>query len=71
MHRLGVAPEETVMIGDRLDTDIVAGHRAGMLTLLVLTGVSTRDDVPHAEILPDLVFSDLPAVLELLTVEHA
>ncbi|MDP8971741.1 MAG: HAD-IIA family hydrolase [Actinomycetota bacterium] len=57
---------EAVMIGDRLDTDILAGKRAGILTALVLTGVSTRDDLADSEILPDLVFSDLPAMLEAL-----
>jgi 4-nitrophenyl phosphatase len=57
---------ETVMIGDRLDTDILAGNRAGTLTALVLTGVSTREDLAESEVLPDLVFSDLPAMLEAL-----
>ncbi len=59
LHRMGVAAGEAVMIGDRLDTDIVAGHRAGMLTVLVLTGVSTREELVHAPIRPDLVVSDL------------
>ena len=67
---MGVAPEEAVMVGDRLDTDIIAGHRAGMLTLLVLTGVSTREEIAHAPSLPDLVFTDLNAVLEALTVDE-
>ncbi len=35
--------ESTVMIGDRMDTDIVAGMEAGMQTILVLTGISTRE----------------------------
>jgi 4-nitrophenyl phosphatase len=69
LERIGVAPEEGVMIGDRLDTDIVAGHRAGMLTVLVLTGVSTRDEVPTAEVLPDLVVTDLTALLDALVAE--
>jgi NagD protein len=54
------------MVGDRLDTDIAAGHNAGMLTVMVLTGVSTREEIPSAEIKPDLVFTDLPAVLNAL-----
>ncbi len=64
LHRLGVPPAEAIMIGDRLDTDIVAGHRAGMATVLVLTGVSTRDEVPQAPVLPDLVVTDLTALLD-------
>jgi len=71
LHRLGVKPDEAVMVGDRLDTDILAGHRAGMLTLLVLTGVSTREEVATAEALPDLVFTDLNAVLEALNVDQS
>jgi 4-nitrophenyl phosphatase len=60
---LGVAPAEAVMVGDRLDTDISAGHRAGLTTVLVLTGVAQREDLAGAEILPDYVFADLPALL--------
>lgn len=69
LERLGVDPEDSVMIGDRLDTDIVAGARAGMLTVLVLTGVSTRDEIAHSPVLPDLVFTDLNAVLEAMVVD--
>jgi 4-nitrophenyl phosphatase len=63
---MGLEPSDCVMIGDRLDTDIVAGARAGTLTALVLTGVSTRDEIATAEALPDLVFSDLTALLAVL-----
>ncbi len=66
IEQLGVRPEEAVMVGDRLDTDIVSGHRAGLKTALVLTGVSQRPDLAHAEILPDYVFADLPALTQAL-----
>jgi 4-nitrophenyl phosphatase len=69
MTRMGTPPEETVMLGDRLDTDILAGERAGMLTVLVLTGVSTREDLSSAEALPDVVVSDLPSLVEAITAE--
>ncbi len=69
MTRMGTTPAETVMIGDRLDTDILAGERAGMPTVLVLTGVSTRNDLVSAEALPDVVVSDLPSLVEALTGE--
>jgi 4-nitrophenyl phosphatase len=68
LDRLGVEPSAAVMIGDRLDTDIIAGARAGMLSVLVLTGVSTREEIASAEVLPDLVFTDLNALLEALVV---
>lgn len=51
------------MIGDRLETDILAAHRAGLTTALVLTGVTTRSDLAGSEIVPDYVFTDLPAML--------
>jgi 4-nitrophenyl phosphatase len=69
MTRMGVQPEETVILGDRLDTDILAGERAGMPTVLVLTGVSTREDLASAEALPDVVVSDLPSLVEAITAE--
>jgi ribonucleotide monophosphatase NagD (HAD superfamily) len=69
LTRIGAPPEETVMLGDRLDTDILAGERAGMLTVLVLTGVSTREDLSSAEALPDVVVSDLPSLVEAITAE--
>ena len=69
MERMGTRPAETVMIGDRLDTDILAGHRAGMPTVLVLTGVSTREDLATAEALPDVIVSDLCSLVEALTAD--
>jgi 4-nitrophenyl phosphatase len=69
MVRMGAQPAETVMLGDRLDTDILAGERAGMSTVLVLTGVSTREDLSSAEALPDVVVSDLPSLVEAITAE--
>jgi 4-nitrophenyl phosphatase len=64
-----VGRQTCVMVGDRLDTDIAAGHRSGMLTVMVLTGVSTRDDIVSAPVKPDLVFTDLPAILETIVNE--
>jgi 4-nitrophenyl phosphatase len=64
---MNLDPTDCVMIGDRLDTDILAGARAGMLTALVLTGVSTRADISTADVLPDLVFTDLTALLAAFT----
>ena len=69
MEQMGTTPDETVMLGDRLDTDILAGDRAGMPTVLVLTGVSTREDLATAEALPDVIVSDLTSLVEALTGE--
>ncbi len=45
LNYLNVHSEETLMVGDRMDTDIVAGVESGMDTVLVLTGVTHREDV--------------------------
>ena len=52
---LGVHSEETVMIGDRMDTDIVAGINAGMRTILVLTGVTKEADIANFPYQPTMV----------------
>jgi HAD superfamily hydrolase (TIGR01450 family) len=66
MRQLGVAPADTLMIGDGLDLDIVAGHAAGVSTALVLTGLTTAEQAREAtgERKPDLVFPDLCALLD-------
>jgi NagD protein len=45
LNYLGVHSENTVMVGDRMDTDMVAGVESGMETILVLSGVTGREDV--------------------------
>jgi NagD protein len=44
LNAIDAHSETTAMIGDRMDTDIVSGLEAGMETILVLTGLTTRDD---------------------------
>ncbi|MBN1287178.1 MAG: HAD family hydrolase [Anaerolineae bacterium] len=62
LKHLGVSAGEAVMIGDRLETDILGGKRAGMYTVLVCTGIHTRGDIEAMGIKPDRVFDDLPAL---------
>ena len=50
---------KTVMIGDRLDTDIAFGKHGGISTLLVLTGVTRKDQLATSEIVPDFVATSL------------
>lgn len=69
MARLGVVPHETVMIGDGLQTDILAGVRASVATILVLTGVATIADAAHATNPPDVVTSSIDIVRQAL-IEH-
>lgn len=63
LARLGTTPDRTLMIGDRLETDVLGGWRAGMDTCLVLTGVTSREDLEGFEPRPDYVVQSL---LELL-----
>jgi len=64
---LDVPAEDCVMIGDRMDTDIVGGLEAGMRTCLVLSGVSTRDSVARFPYRPTFVYDSVadidPAVI--------
>ncbi|MHB0912895.1 MAG: HAD-IIA family hydrolase [Armatimonadota bacterium] len=68
MHLAGTGPEETVMIGDRIDTDILVGKRVGAITVLVLTGVHTEADLAKfsAEMQPDLVVQHLGEMCDRL-----
>jgi 4-nitrophenyl phosphatase len=59
LARLGTQPERTVALGDRLETDVLGGSRAGLRTILVLTGVTSRSDLVGAAVQPDWVFEDL------------
>jgi len=59
MDRLGLAPEQCLIVGDRLETDIEMGNRAGMTTVLVLTGVTDRRTVAASSIQPDHVIDSV------------
>jgi len=48
LHRANARPEQAVMIGDRLDTDILCGNRLGVPTILVLTGVTSESKIADA-----------------------
>lgn len=63
LNYLGVHSEETVMIGDRMDTDIIAGVESGLETILVLTGVTTRDQVARFPYQPSLIVKSLDDIV--------
>jgi arabinose operon protein AraL len=59
---LGTEPTESVVVGDRLETDIAMGRRAGLGTILVLSGVTAPDDPRIAGVGPDHV---VPSIADL------
>lgn len=63
---LGGTPLDTVMVGDRLETDIKGGHEAGLRTVLLLSGISNMDDVNNSDVRPDWILEDLAAFTEFL-----
>ena len=60
---LGVTAADCVIVGDRLDTDIVMGKQLGLATVLVLSGVTRPGDPRIAELRPDLVLPSVHALL--------
>ena len=67
MQRAGASPAETAMIGDGLRTDMLAGERAGVTKVLLLTGVAKREEIAASATQPDHVFDDLPALQQALS----
>lgn len=63
MERMGTTPVDTLAVGDRLETDIAGGQAVGCLTALVLSGVSTLAQAQVWTPPPDLISSDLTALL--------
>lgn len=63
---LDSSAENTIAIGDRLDTDILGAVRTGMRSLMVLTGASTREDIAQIDYAPTWIMDDLRLVTEAL-----
>jgi HAD superfamily hydrolase (TIGR01450 family) len=61
---LGVTAPECVMVGDRLETDIVMGKRCGLATVLVLSGITRAEDPRIAEVGPDAVIGSVRELIE-------
>ncbi|MEY4768180.1 MAG: hypothetical protein RL637_819 [Pseudomonadota bacterium] len=66
MSLLDVAAEHTVAIGDRMNTDILGAVNAGIRSLLVLTGVSTLEELKTLDYQPTWIMTDIREVTEVL-----
>jgi NagD protein len=62
LRQLGARSETSAMIGDRMDTDIVAGTETGMRTILVLTGVTQREQVDRFPYRPTLIMDSVAEI---------
>ena len=69
LERCGTAPERTLVIGDRVDSDIVGAHAAGLCAALVLTGVTDDAQLGSLADEPDVVLHELADVLGDASVE--
>ena len=66
MNRIQAHSETTAMIGDRMDTDIVAGMEAGLLTVLVLSGVTSEPEIEVYPYRPDQVYGSVADLVPLI-----
>lgn len=62
----GVSKEETIIIGDRLYTDIASGNNSGVDTVCVLTGEATEEDIKTSEFKPTFVLNSVRDMIEYL-----
>jgi NagD protein len=62
LHQLQEHSENAVMIGDRMDTDVIAGIESGLETILVLTGVTRREDVERFPYRPARIVESVNAI---------
>jgi len=61
-----LSTEETIMIGDTMETDILGGAQLGFHTVLVLSGGTKRSDLPRYAYRPDIVVESLAEYAEML-----
>lgn len=66
MERFGFTPEQTMIVGDRLYTDIACGIHAGIDACFVLSGEGTMEDLKTSPVQPTMICENIQALLELL-----
>jgi 4-nitrophenyl phosphatase len=71
LRALNTDAAHALMIGDRLQTDILGAQNVGIRAALVLTGVATRTDLETSPVRPDTVYGDLPELITAWEAEHS
>ena len=66
LKEFDVNPEDTLMVGDRLETDILGASALGIRTAAVLTGVTSREEISASEIKPDFIYEDISQLHQAL-----
>ena len=66
LNKIEAHSETTAMIGDRMDTDIIAGMEAGLFTILVLTGITGRKDIERFPYRPDMILESVDELNSLI-----
>ncbi|CAB4935814.1 unannotated protein [freshwater metagenome] len=66
LNRIDAHSETTAMIGDRMDTDVVSGLEAGLETVLVLTGVATRETAGRYPYVPTSIVDSVADLVDRL-----
>lgn len=64
LNILGCHSAEAVMVGDRMDTDVISGMECGMSTILVLSGVSTEETIKEFSYRPSMILNGVGSIVE-------
>ncbi|HEX9759236.1 MAG TPA: HAD-IIA family hydrolase [Nitrospiria bacterium] len=62
LRKLGEHSENTIMVGDRMDTDVVVGIESGLETILVLSGVTKKEDIEHFPYRPTRILDSVTSI---------
>ena len=66
IQETGYKPEEIAIVGDRLYTDIAVADQSDVMSILVLSGESTREDVKTSDVKPNVILEDLSEITKML-----
>lgn len=66
LNKIEAHSETTAMIGDRMNTDIIAGMEAGLFTILVLSGITRREDLDRYPYRPSLVLDSVADLVDMI-----